>query len=253
MSIPTLPNKLPAFAAEDRGQMAFELGHTPSLAEADFTVGEGNRVPLGHLRAYPNWPSPLALLVGPPKSGKSHLARIWAERAGARVVGPDQIEAVARAGGMTPLVIEDVDRLTYDEEALFHVLNQSMRDHRAVLMTSREPVANWAYRTDDLLSQARLATHLLVTPPGDMELSQMFVKLFGDRQVVVDPRIVSYVVPRMERSPEEVVAMADLMDRMALARGTAITRSIAAEALAQRALARGEGVRDFDLGTDDDE
>ncbi len=237
----------------DQGQMALELGHTPSLAEADFMVGEGNRLALGHLLAFPAWPSPWALLVGPPKSGKSHLARIWAQRAAARSVSPEDIEAAARADDMSPLVIEDIDRLAYDEAVLFHVLNQSMRERRALLMTAREPVANWPYRTDDLRSRARLATHLLVTPAGDMELSQMFVKLFGDRQVAVDPRIVGYVVPRMERSPAEVVALVDLMDRTALARGTAITRVIAAAALAQRAFARGEGAADFDLEADGDE
>ena len=59
----------------------------------------------------------------------------------------------------------------------------------------------------------------------DIQLSQMFVKLFGDRQVAVDPKIIAYLVARMERSPEEAVALADLMDRLALAAGTAITRS----------------------------
>jgi len=44
-------------------------------------------------------------------------------------------------------------------------------------------------------------------------------------------------VARMERSPAEAVALAELMDRMALERGMAITRAIAAEALARRGAA----------------
>jgi hypothetical protein len=45
----------------------------------------------------------------------------------------------------------------------------------------------------------------------------------------------------MERSPEEVVVLADRMDRLALSRGTAITRTIAAEALALREAERDSG------------
>jgi chromosomal replication initiation ATPase DnaA len=77
----------------------------------------------------------------------------------------------------------------------------------------------------------------------------MFVKLFGDRQVAVDPRVITYLVARMERSPEEAVALAEAADRLALARGTAITRRIAAAALAERGVAQLE----LDLEGDDDE
>jgi hypothetical protein len=38
----------------------------------------------------------------------------------------------------------------------------------------------------------------------------------------------------MERSPEEAVILVELLDRLAMARGTAITRAVAAEALALR-------------------
>jgi len=68
----------------------------------------------------------------------------------------------------------------------------------------------------------------------DIQLSQMFVKLFQDRQVSVDPRTIAYLVARMERAPGEAVALVEAMDRMALERGVPITRAIASEALARR-------------------
>ena len=52
---------------------------------------------------------PLTLIEGPAKSGKSHLARIWAERAGAACVPPEALEDWSREGGAAPLVVEDVD------------------------------------------------------------------------------------------------------------------------------------------------
>ena len=216
------------------GQLTLEFGHTPSHDEADFVVGEGNRLAYLHLTAWPNWPGPLTLLVGPASSGKSHLARIWAGRAGALAPSPREIARFAREGGRRPLLIEDVDRPGYDENELFHLANQSIRDRRDMLMTAREPIAKWPYSTEDLRSRARLATLLLVTPAGDNELRQMLVKLFDDRQVAVEPKVIDYLLPRMERSTAEAVALVELMDRLALSRGTAITRGIAADALSQR-------------------
>lgn len=245
----TTPDPLPSRS----GQLALDLGHEPSHAEADLIVGDGNRLAYAHILAFPDWPGPLTLLEGPASAGKSHLARIWAGRAGAALAAPDTAEQLARDGGTLPLVVEDVDRAGYREGELFHLLNQSMRDRRPVLMTAREGVANWPYATDDLKSRARLAAHFTVLLSSDIQLSQMFVKLFDDRQVAVEPRIIAYLVARMERSPEEAVVLAGMMDRMALERGTAITRAIAAEALAQRSALRDDGQMALDLGADDDE
>ena len=231
------------------GQLPFDYGHEPSHLEVDFIEGDGNRLALAHIRAFPDWSGPLTLIEGPAKSGKSHLSRIWAERVDAHVAGANELEALARAGGSAPVLVEDVERSGYGEDALFHLLNQSMRDGRPVLMTTREPIANWPFETDDLKSRARLASRFTVALSDDIQLSQMFAKLFGDRQVSVDPKIISFLVARMERSPEEAVALVDTLDRIALSRGTAITRSVAAAALAERGVDEDE----LDLEGGDDE
>ena len=238
------------------GQLALELGHEVSHAEDDFLVGDGNRLAYGHVIAWPDWPGPLTLIEGPAGVGKSHLARIWAERADAGYATPATAEELSRAGGKGPLVVEDADRAGYEEAALFHLMNQSMRDRRPLLLTARESVANWPFATDDLKSRARLAARFGMALSDDIQLSQMFVKLFQDRQVAVDPKTIGYLVSRMERSSAEAVALAELMDRTALERGVAITRAIAAEALARRSAASDSDQMSLDLEGpegDDDE
>lgn len=235
------------------GQMALDLPHDPSHAADDFIVGDGNRLAHAHVLSWPHWPGPLTLLEGPASSGKSHLARIWAERSGATLAAPATAEDLSRAGGRQPLVVEDVDRAGYDEPALFHLVNQSMRDARPLLMTARQPVSAWPFETDDLKSRARLAGRFGMALSDDIQLSQMLVKLFGDRQVAVDPRIIGYLVARMERSADEAVRLVEAMDRMSLERGTPITRAIAAEALAGRTATRDTMQLLLDLEGQDDE
>jgi len=243
----------PAPQGEVSGQLQLELGHVPAQGEGDFLVGEGNSLAYGRVQAFPNWGDPLTLVLGPPKSGKSHLARIFADRSSAHFAHVDELETLARDGGRQPLVIEDVDRAGYDEAGLFHLLNQAMRDNRPLLMTARDEVAQWPLATDDVRSRARRATAFSMTMSDDIQLSQMFVKLFGDRQIAVDPKIISYLVARMERSTEEAVILAELVDRLALAKGTAITRSIAADALDRRRVVSGAGQHEHDRDEQDDE
>jgi chromosomal replication initiation ATPase DnaA len=220
-------------------QLPLDLGHQPSHAEDDFLVGEGNALAYARVLAWPHWPDSLTLLVGPSASGKSHLARIFTERSGADLVTPESILHVAGSEDRQPLLVEDADRLDYDEHHLFHLLNQSLRGERTILLTARQEVADWPLQTDDVRSRIRRAPLFRLSISDDIELSQMMVKLFGDRQIKVDPKVIGYVVPRMERSAEEASVLVDLMDRLALAKGSAITRSIAAEALAHRQDVRG--------------
>jgi chromosomal replication initiation ATPase DnaA len=238
---------------EVSGQLPLELGHVPAHGEGDFLVGEGNELAYGRVQAFPHWGDPLTLILGPAKSGKSHLARIFADRSAAHFAAADELERLARDGGRQPLVIEDVDRAGYDEAGLFHLLNQAMRDNRAILMTAREDVAQWPLATDDVRSRVRRATAFSMAMSDDIQLSQMFVKLFGDRQIAVDPKIIAYLAARMERSTEEAVILVDLMDRLALAKGSAITRSIAADALDRRRVALGAGKHEHDRDEQDDE
>ncbi|KKC34754.1 hypothetical protein [Devosia psychrophila] len=234
-------------------QLALELGHTAAQGEGDFLVGEGNALAHSRIMAFPQWSDAITLLTGPAKSGKSHLARIFADRSGALFAATTDLENLATQGGTAPLIIEDVDRLDYDEAGLFHLLNQSMREQRPILLTAREDVANWPLATDDVRSRMRRAAAFTLELTDDIQLSQMFVKLFGDRQIAVDPKIIAYLVARMERSTEEVVILTDLMDRMALGKGTAITRSIAADALDRRRAARGQASQEQDREVEDDE
>lgn len=217
-----------------RGQLVLDLGHVEARSAHDFMVCDGNALAFSHVLSFPDWPAPMTLIEGLPKSGKSHLAGIWREMAGAIVAAPGTLETLARTGGRQPVLIEDADRAGYDEAELFHLLNQSMRDERPVLMTARSAVADWPYRTNDVKSRARLASHFTLTAPDDILLSQMMVKLFADRQLSVDPKVISYLVGRMERSSEEAVALVDLLDTLSLSRGRAVTRALAAEALAIR-------------------
>jgi chromosomal replication initiation ATPase DnaA len=220
-------------------QLALELGHSTSFAREDFLVTDGNRLAYEHLLSFPNWPGALTLITGPAKSGKSHLAAIWAAHAGALRPDLKKIEHMARAGGKTPLVLEDIERTKISEHGLFHLLNQSMREQRPLLITARDPVRAWPFKTDDVKSRARLAAHFSLAGVDDALLAQMFAKIFSDRQIEVEAKTISYVVARMERSPEEVVILAALMDRIAISGARAITRNVAAAALEQRFLRSG--------------
>ena len=57
----------------------------------------------------------------------------------------------------------------------------------------------------------------------------MLVKLFADRQLVVEKPVIDYLISRMERSLSAAIRLVEALDREALAAGRRITRAMAAQ------------------------
>lgn len=223
----------PGKPAEPPRQLALELPVEERMEAEDFLVSPSNEDAYAVLEAWPGWPDTVLLLVGPPGSGKTHCAAIWAARSHAWRLHRAELrdEDVPRLLAAGALVIEDCDRSRGHEDALFHVLNAARERKASVLLTARTPPGDWGLKTPDLLSRLRLAPAATLREPDDALVRAILVKLFLERQLVVDTSVVEFLVARIERSVAAAKAVVDALDREALERGRRITRPLAAEVL----------------------
>jgi chromosomal replication initiation ATPase DnaA len=221
--------------AEAPRQLAFDLPLDPRYGREDFLVSPSNERAYALIERWPDWPDPILHLTGPKGSGKSHLASIWATTAHAWTIDAFEVsgERVPHLVSNGALLVEDADRGERDEAALFHLLNLSRERGAFVLLTSAAPVDGWGIETRDLLSRLRLAPSVSLDPPDDALLKAVLVKLFVDRQLVVDTSVVDYLALRIERSLSRAAETVTALDREALSRGRRITRAMAAEILGQ--------------------
>jgi chromosomal replication initiation ATPase DnaA len=173
----------------------------------------------------------VAGLAGPVGSGNSHLAAIWRENSGATAIHPQAGSDAAETAAKGPVLVEDADRRGFDDRALFHVINSVRENGTSLLITSRLWPMSWPAELADLRSRLKAATVVEIGEPDDELLAQVLVKLFADRQLAVDDRLIFYIVARMERSLEAAQTIVERLDRLALARGTRINRALALEVL----------------------
>lgn len=217
-------------------QLALELPHAESFRREDFLTDPSNEAALALVDSWPNWPHRIAAIVGPSGSGKSHLAAMWAEQAGARITDAAALvrSEVPRALVTGALVIEDLAPQRADEQALFHLFNLAREEDAYVLVTATQRVDLDGYTLPDLASRLRALPVIALTPPSDALLAAVMVKLFADRQLAIDEDTVTYLLSRIERSLAAVRDTVGRLDRAALSRGRRITRALAADLLREQ-------------------
>jgi chromosomal replication initiation ATPase DnaA len=220
-------------------QLPLDLGHGTGFSRDDLVVSGTNKEAVALVDRWPDWPSPVVVLAGPPGSGKSHLASIWRARANAVAIDAGHIaEGIANLASR-PVLIDDIDSSLVDEQGLFHLINTVRGANSQLLLTSRRFPSAWGVSLPDLSSRLKAAATVEIHEPDDLLLAGVITKLFADRQVEVEPHVVQYLVRRIERSLGTAMRVVDRLDRTALERKTPITRALAAETVS--AMDEGQG------------
>ena len=214
-------------------QMALDLPTEPRFGREDFLVSPSNAQAWDMFERWPDWPDRLLLLLGPTGAGKSHLAAIWAARTGARVLSGQSLPLgdLPALAGSGAILLENADSARGVEKELFHLINLVRDAGTWLVITARRWPDAWNLGIKDLLSRLRLAPAVEIGEPDDALVRAVLVKLFVDRQLVVDTSVVEYLAVRIERSLDAARSIVETLDREALALGRPVTRPMASEVL----------------------
>lgn len=220
-------------------QIPLDLGARSAHGLEDFLIGPENRDAVGWIDRWPDWPAPVLIINGPAACGKTHLAAVWRDKTHAVNIIPDMLlkasaEQIAAKGEC--LVLDGVDPWLGEreaEETLFHLYNILKEEQRSLMMTMRMAPAHIDFAIPDLASRLRAAPVTMVQPPDDTLLASILIKLFSDRQLVVNNDVIKYILPRMERSFAAARDLVEKADIKALSNKQKITTRLMRDVLTE--------------------
>jgi len=231
-------------STDQNRQLPLDLGHRPGSSRDDLVVTAANAEAVALIDRWPDWPAPVVILAGPRGAGKTHLGAIWRDLSAAHELDPPSLQDDAIAAGSSgPVFIDDADRGRIDEAGLFHLINAVRGAGTHLLMTARRFPAAWRVSLPDLASRLKAAATVELREPDEMLLAGVITKLFADRQVEVEPHVVSFIVRRIERSLSTAIRVVAKLDAAALEQKTRISRGLAAQIVS----AMDEGQGELDL------
>jgi chromosomal replication initiation ATPase DnaA len=218
-------------------QLPFDFEHRPSLSGDDFLISPSNQEAVAWLDKWPDWPSPLLILYGPPGCGKTHLSHVFMASSGAVQLTPELIKDFGVASLLNSqqnFVIDDGKINTFvhlSEVSLFHLYNDLALRGGHMLITAESHPVNWAFKLADLSSRFKAAQAIGIGMPDDNLIKAVLVKLFSDRQVRVEISVIDYITKRMERSLDAARNFVHLANELALVEKKGITLALARQVL----------------------
>ena len=202
-------------------QLPLLLEHRRLLGREDFMVSPCNVEAVEWIDLYPEWNNNFAVVVlGAKSSGKTHLSWLFSEKTGAKVYDATELSEELFSDIVpvdSSLVIENVDEIigNFDlEEALFHVINYAQECNTKILLTTEVAFSTLNFKILDLKTRLQSFPVANIYPPDDEFLQALLVKQFLERDIIVAPDVIEYIVKHITRSAVSVryiVEQADLL------------------------------------------
>ena len=222
-------------------QLPLEIPHRPALGKEDFLIAPCNKEAVNLIDSWPNWSFFAACIYGAEGCGKTHLANVFSNRVSLLTNYPYKLPCVKASNLKLEtvhelfaqnkcLIVENLNT-EINEEAMFHLYNLYRNEGGNILFTSNTAPARMPFKLKDLQSRLNILPSIEIKTPDDELLSALLIKLFMDRQIIVSPDIINYLLNNMQRSFAYARKIVSEIDNISLAKKRAITIPLVKEAI----------------------
>ena len=202
-------------------QEALPLTWPQRYGRDDFIVSDCNKKAFDAVLSPDEWTIPVSLIIGEQGSGKTHLATIFQERHKALFLKTAADVEQTLSSNELFIVVDNADNIGNDE-ALFHLFNSILTRRARLLMTMSRDPQEWV-KLPDLLSRLKASHYITLQHPDEEMIKRAYQKLFTDRALFVDDKVLDYLAVRTERSFAGVLKNVDQLDQLALKNKKRIT------------------------------
>jgi len=200
-------------------QSYFNYNLKPGLAIDDFFVSTSNKKAYNFI-LNKKIDNKKILLIGPNKSGKTHLGKIWQKNNNA-ISYENNFEIILNY--KKNIFIDDFLK-NINEEQIFHLINHCSINKLTILLTSNKEVFEHNFLLKDLVSRLKTFNLLRINLPDDDLIINLIIKLLHDKQIIIkNKEIFHYILKRIERSYEEIFLLIENIDKLSLEKKRELT------------------------------
>lgn len=206
------------------------MDREPSFDESNFVITQSNQDAFEQITKWPEWTVNNIVLFGDAGVGKSHLANIWLKRSNGIRLDLDEINTKI-VEKYKYVLIEDVDSNQINHHNLFHVINLIREIEGFLLLTSKISPTSLVTKIPDLNSRIRSFSPVKINKPDDYLLEIIILKIFSDKNIMVDEKVIKFLLKRVERSISGIIRLIQRINEKSLEEKRPITVPLVSEVI----------------------
>ena len=199
------------------GQSIIKFDYDKNFKNDDFLISKSNVQVMNVLDKWPKWERNFLNISGEKYSGKSHIVSIFLKKFKGIVIESKKIKDndIKQIKIYQNVIIEDVDN-TIDEKLLYSILNLIEQDNKYLIITSNKPIVNINFQLKDLKSRFKNFLLQNIEKPDDELVFGLILKNLSDRQIILDKKLVNYIIRRIDRSYGKIFDFIYKIDEISL-------------------------------------
>ena len=218
----------------DTNQTIIKFNYDKNLSKDDFVISKSNKHIFEFLDMWPKWEKNFINIIGEKLSGKTHLTNIFINKnkgikIKAKSLSNDHLKEIKIYEN---IILENLTS-NVDEKLLYSLLNLVEQDNKYLIITSFNPIVDIDFKLNDLKSRTKSFILLNIEKPDDEIIFAIILKNLSDRQILLDKKLINYIIKRIDRSYSKIHDFIYKIDQLSLKKKKSIDLNIIRDALGE--------------------
>jgi len=219
---------------KDTSQKIIKFAHEKSFKESDFFVSTSNKHVYDLLNSWPKWENNLVNICGENFSGKSHIINIFIKKFKGVIFNAETFsnDNLLDLDPHQNIILENLNKIN-DEKLIYTLINYVEQNNKYLIITSHISISEIGFNLIDLKSRAKNFLIQNIKKPDDELISALLIKNLSDRQIIIEKKLINYVVNRIHRSYSKIFDFIYKIDEMSLKKKKSININLVKEILGE--------------------
>ncbi|MFL2903089.1 MAG: DNA replication protein [Candidatus Pelagibacter sp.] len=215
-------------------QLILKFNYEKNFKDQDFYVSKSNQYSFKLLNNWPKWEKNFINLIGERFSGKTHLINIFLKKFKGLKINANEInnQSLNEIKIHENIIIENFNE-EVNENLFFTLLNIIEQDNKYLIITTSKPIVDFSFKLNDLNSRSKNFLLSNIEKPEDDLMFALILKNLSDRQILIDKKLINFIIKRIERSYRKIFDFIYKIDEISLKRKKPIDFKIIKEALGE--------------------
>ncbi len=216
----------------DLNQLLLNFEYKQNFKDEDFYVSSSNYYAFNLISTWPKWEKNFLNICGEKYSGKTHLTNIFLKKFKGIKIEASSFENknLNEIKIYENIILDNFDE-NIDENLIYSLFNVIDQDNKYLIINSLVPVSKISFKLEDLRSRTKNCLVAKIDKPDDELMFALILKNFSDRQIVIDKKLINFIIKRVDRSYDKIFEFIYKIDEISLKKKKPIDFKIIKEVL----------------------